>query len=82
LVELVRKLNVDELILVVNDVPPAHNPQAVKAQTERTYGAEVGVLIPHSETLMTLGSSGIFALLHPTHQLTVLLKELASRLLR
>ncbi|MFN7928121.1 MAG: MinD/ParA family protein [Blastocatellia bacterium] len=79
-VEIARKLQVARLLLVVNKVPAAFAPAAVKALAERTYAAEVAAVLPHADEMMTLASAGIFALHYPEHPLAIALQEVAARL--
>ena len=81
-VEVARKLDVPRMLLVVNKVPEAFNFDEVKALVEKTYSCEVGAVLPHSEEMMTLASSGIFALRYPDHPITSSLKELSAKLMK
>jgi MinD-like ATPase involved in chromosome partitioning or flagellar assembly len=58
-VEVARKLDVPQMLLMVNKVPEKLM-DAVKQNVEATYDCEVAAVIPHSDDLMTLASSGIF----------------------
>lgn len=80
-VEVARKLDVPCLVLLVNKVPQTFNSAEVKARVERTYNCEVAAVLPHSDELMALSSSGIFALKYPDHVVTAELKRLAARLM-
>jgi MinD-like ATPase involved in chromosome partitioning or flagellar assembly len=79
-VEVARKLGVPKMLLVVNKVPAVFDPASVKQRVEQTYGAEVGAVLPHSEEMMTLASSGIFALCYPDHPVTEQLRGVAHGL--
>ncbi len=80
-VEVARKLNVPRMVLVVNKVPGVFKPDEVRARVEKTYNCEVAAVIPHSEEMMALASSGIFALRYPSHPVTGMLKQIAARLM-
>jgi MinD-like ATPase involved in chromosome partitioning or flagellar assembly len=80
-VEVARKLDVPRLVLLVNKVPQTFNSAEVKARVERAYGCEVAAVLPHSDELMALASSGIFVLKYPDHAVTAELKRLAARLM-
>jgi MinD-like ATPase involved in chromosome partitioning or flagellar assembly len=80
-VEVARKLDVPRLLLVVNKVPSSFKLAEVKARVEKTYNVEVAGVLPHSEELMALASSGIFALRYPDHPITLKLKEIANQLI-
>jgi septum site-determining protein MinD len=75
-----RKLNVPELVLVVNKTPPVFDPEEVKQRVETVYACEVAAVLPHSDELMALSSAGIFALRSPDHPVTGLLRKIAARL--
>ena len=79
-VEVARKLSVPSLLLVVNKVPAAFPPAEVRARVEKAYTADVAAVLPHSDEMMTLASSGIFVLKYPDHTVTAELKRLAARL--
>lgn len=80
-VEVARKLDVQELVLVVNKVPTVFNFDEIIATVEKTYSAEVAALLPHSDEMMILGSSGVFVLHHPDNIVTEELNRLADRVL-
>ncbi|KPL79516.1 MinD/ParA family ATP-binding protein [Herpetosiphon geysericola] len=79
-VDVAHKLDVPQLFLLVNKVPTSFNFAEVKARVEKTYNAEVAAVLPHSDEMMTLASSGIFALQYPDHPLTQSLRAVANRL--
>jgi MinD-like ATPase involved in chromosome partitioning or flagellar assembly len=81
-VEVARKLGVPTLMLIVNKVPQAFDFDAVKERVEQTYDAEVAAVLPHSDELMALASSGIFTLLHPEHPVSIGLQRVVARLLQ
>ena len=80
-VEVARKLDVPRLLLVVNKVPTSFDFAAVKARVEKTYRSEVAGVLPHSDEMMTLASSGIFVLRYANHPVTATLKQVANRLM-
>jgi MinD-like ATPase involved in chromosome partitioning or flagellar assembly len=80
-VEIARKLDVPRLVLVVNKLPSSLNAQEVKARVERTYNCEVAGVLPHSDEMMTLASSGIFILKYPTHPVSDIYRQIAARLI-
>jgi MinD-like ATPase involved in chromosome partitioning or flagellar assembly len=80
-VAVARKLNVPRLMLIVNKVPAALDPAAIQAKVERAYGCPVAAVLPHSDEMMLLASSGIFALHHPDHPLTALYRQTADQLI-
>lgn len=80
-VEVARKLDVPNLVLVVNKVPGSLNLADVKKRVEQTYNCDVAAVIPHSDEMMALASSGIFVTRYPDHSLTQSLKQLVAKLL-
>src|SRR5512140_2446234 len=80
-VEVARKLDVPQMLLMVNKVPPMFNLDDVKKRVEQTYNCEVAAVIPHSDELMTLASAGIFSARYPDHALTKIYQRLAKRVL-
>ncbi len=69
-VDVARKLDVPKMVMLVNKVPQAFDPEDVKTRVEQTYKADVGAVLPHSDEMMTLASSGIFSLRYPDHPVT------------
>jgi MinD-like ATPase involved in chromosome partitioning or flagellar assembly len=79
-VEVARKLDVPRMTLIVNKTPEAFNADEVKLRVEQAYNCEVAAVLPHSDEMMVLASSGIFALHFPDHPVTASLKKVAARL--
>jgi MinD-like ATPase involved in chromosome partitioning or flagellar assembly len=79
-VEVARKLDVPRMLLIVNKVPAIFNADEVKKRVETTYNCAVAAVIPHSDDMMALASSGIFVLRFPDHPITGLLKSIAAQL--
>jgi len=77
-VEIARRLEVARIFLIPNMVPTAFDFAEVKAKVEQTYQCDVAAVLPYSEDVMTLASSGIFALHHPTHPITHSMQRLAE----
>jgi MinD-like ATPase involved in chromosome partitioning or flagellar assembly len=80
-VEVARKLDVAELLMVVNKIPDVFPLDELKKTVEKTYKAEVAALLPHSDEMMILGSAGIFILKFPDHPITDALRGLTDRLM-
>ena len=81
-VEVARKLDVPRMMLLVNKVPTGFSSDEVKARVEQTYKCEVVAVLPHSDEMMTLASSGIFVLHYPDHPVTDILKQATALLLK
>jgi len=80
-VEVARKLDVPRMLMIVNKTPPSLNFDEVKARVEQTYNCQVGAVLPHSDEMMMLASSGVFALRYPDNQITQKLRKVADILL-
>jgi len=80
MVDVARKLNVPRMMLIVNEVPSVFDLAEVKSQVEQTYGCEVAGLLPYTDEMMALASTGIFALRYPEHPVAATLKQVAARL--
>ena len=80
-VEVARSLDVPRLMLIVNKIPPAFNTAEIKARVEQTFDCEVGAVLPHSEEMMNLASSGIFVLRYPNHPMTEQYRDIARQLM-
>jgi MinD-like ATPase involved in chromosome partitioning or flagellar assembly len=76
-----RQLEVPRMIIVVNKAPTTLEPEAIRLNVEQTYKCDVAAVLPHSDELMSLASGGIFAVHHPNHSITDLLKEIAAKLI-
>jgi MinD-like ATPase involved in chromosome partitioning or flagellar assembly len=79
-VEVARKLDVPDMMLVINKMPQVYDFGEVKARVEQLYRCDVAAIIPHSEEMMSLGSQGIFALRYPHNEVTRALKQLSKRI--
>jgi len=73
---------VPRMMMIVNKVPQVFNPAEVEARVEQAYQCNVLAVLPHSDDLMVLASSGIFVLRFPDHMLTSILRQIASKLLK
>ncbi len=69
------------MVLVVNKTPELFPEAEVRERVEQTYHCEVAAVLPHSDELMALSSSGVFALHHPSHLLTRLYRRVAARVM-
>jgi len=77
-VEVARKLDVPKMLMVVNKVPQVLDPDDVRARVEQIYNCKVAAILPHSDEMMTLASSGIFSLRYPDHPVTRGLKDVVA----
>lgn len=79
-VEVARKLDVPQMLLVVNKVPQML-VEGMKQRIEQTYNCEVAAVLPHSDDLMTLASAGIFSMRYPDHFVSKLYAQIADRIM-
>jgi MinD-like ATPase involved in chromosome partitioning or flagellar assembly len=63
--ELARRLEVPQLLLVVNKVLPAFDFRQIADRIASTYRSPVAAVLPLSEELIRLGSGGLFAVMEP-----------------
>ena len=80
-VEVARKLDVPKMFLMVNKLPEKFDPADVRQRVEKTYGCEVAAVVPHSDDLMTLASSGVFSMRYPEHPVADIYRGLVDRVL-
>lgn len=79
-VQVARKLEVQEMLLLINKMPAVYDFEEVRNKVEQLYSCEVAGVLPHSDEMMELASEGVFALKYPTHPLTKQLEDIAERL--
>jgi len=80
-VEVARKLDVPRMVLIVNKCPQVFNPKDIQQRVEATYNCPVAAILPHSEEMMTLASSGVFVLKYPDHEITASFNRIADILM-
>jgi MinD-like ATPase involved in chromosome partitioning or flagellar assembly len=80
-VEVARKLDVHGLMLAVNKIPDVFDFDQIKKTIEETYKTEVVALMPHSDDMMILGSSGLFVLQFKDNPVTKELNKIVDRIL-
>lgn len=79
--ELARRLEVHELMVLVNKVPEGLDWDFLRAQVESAYQAPVVGMLPLSTEMAKLASSGTFATIYPDHPLSRSFRQLADRIL-
>ena len=80
-VEMTRRLNVENVLIVINQVPQSLDPAVLKQKVEDQYHCPVVEIISYAEELALLSSTAIFALRHPEHDITKCYQHLAKVLL-
>lgn len=79
-VDVARKLEVPKLLMVVNKAPTVFDFDQLKRKVEETYEAPVAGVLPHSDEMMVLASSGIFSIKFPQHPLTKVMDSIARQI--
>jgi MinD-like ATPase involved in chromosome partitioning or flagellar assembly len=80
-VELARRLDIAQMHLLINKVPPALDRIALRKQVETAYSAEVAGMLPLNAEMARLGSQSVFVNRYPNHPFTHELRAVADRLL-
>jgi len=79
-VDVAKKLDVPKMLMLVNKVPSQFDLDDVRTRVEQTYNVTVAAVLPHSDEMMTLASSGIFSIRFPDHPVTKGLRSLVNQL--
>lgn len=79
-VDVAKKLDVPKMLMLINKTPSTLDFDDVKARVEQIYNAKVAAVLPHSDEMMTLASSGIFSIRFPDHIVTKGLRSLVDQL--
>lgn len=80
-VEVARKLQVPKMLLMINKVLPAIDTVALKKDVERLYNTSVSGILPLSEDMIQLASSGLFCMQFPNHPLTKEMEKIAQEIM-
>lgn len=78
-VDVAKKLDVPKMVMLVNKTPTTFDFDDVRTRVEQTYDATVGAVLPHSDEMMVLASSGIFSIKFPDHPVTKGLRSLVDQ---
>ncbi len=81
-VDVARKLDVPKMLLIVNKTPTAFDFDEVRERVTQTYNVPVAAVIPHSDEMMVLASSGIFSLKYPDNTVSQSLRAVAAEISR
>jgi len=79
-VEVARKLEVRELLLVLNKVLPSVAAGTFIDDVSRAYQAPIVGVLPEASEMLELASSGLFTLRSPEHPFSRELRRVASRI--
>ncbi|MBD6619773.1 MinD/ParA family protein [Komarekiella sp. 'clone 1'] len=78
-VNIARQLQVTKMMMIVNKTPIRMDFSSLKQKVEKTYNIPVAGILPLSEDMAQLGSSGLFCLQYPDHYLTKILHQVADK---
>ncbi|MBD2595687.1 MinD/ParA family protein [Nostoc spongiaeforme FACHB-130] len=81
-VEVARKLEVPNMLLLINKALPALDFDTLKQQVEKIYNAPVAGILPLAEELIQLASSDLFCLRHPEHPLSQVMDKVARMIMQ
>lgn len=79
--ELARRLEIPEILMVVNKVPPGLDTVQLRQHVEETFQADVVALLPLNFEIVRLASSGLFVNRFPDHPMSLGLKQVAERIM-
>jgi MinD-like ATPase involved in chromosome partitioning or flagellar assembly len=79
-VEVAKKLEVREMVMVLNKVMPSVLARGFVDEVVRAYGAPIIGVLPETPEMLELGSSGLFTLERPDHPLSAEIRKVARRL--
>lgn len=79
--ELARRLEIPQMLMIVNKVPPGMDTVQLRKRVEELYQAEVAAILPMNYEIVRLASSGIFVNRFPDHPMTLGLKQVAERIM-
>ena len=80
-IDVARRLEVPQLLTVINKAPASFAPAELKQRVEALYQAPVAGVLPHSDAMMIFASKGIFSLTYPDDPLAAVFKKIAQFLL-
>ena len=78
--EVARKLEVRQLVMVLNKVMPSVIARGFVEEVTRAYRAPVIGMLPEAPEMLELGSRGLFTLQFPDHPLSAEIRQTAARL--
>ena len=81
-VDVARRLRVPKLLLIINKALAEYDFEDLRQKVERTYETSVVGIIPESEDMLRLASSGIFYLKYPNHPITQSVERVAKQIMR
>ena len=80
-IEVAERLDAADIRLVVNKLPSHFDKESVRDRVSASYGIPLGALLPLSDDLLTLASSGLAVLEYPNHPWSDGVRALADQLM-
>jgi septum site-determining protein MinD len=80
-VEIAKRLDVQDILLIVNKVPHALNQTMLREQIESAFQIPIVGMLPLNSEMASLASSGLFTQRFPDHPLSRDLNAIAARLI-
>ena len=80
-VDVARKLQVPQMLMVVNKVLPEFDFKALQNNIETTYDTKLAGIIPLSSQMVQLASSNIFCLQYPNHPISKTIAKISSQII-
>lgn len=80
--EVARKLNVPNLMLLLNKASPSFERSSLERQVAERYGAPMAGLFYENDEMLRLASSGVFGLHYRDHPFTQEVQKVAQQLLQ
>ena len=79
-VDVARKLEVRQLVMVLNKVMPSVLARGFVDEVRRAYSVPIIGVLPETPEMLELGSSGLFTLQRPDHPLSAAIREVTAQL--
>jgi MinD-like ATPase involved in chromosome partitioning or flagellar assembly len=80
--EVARKLNVPNLMLLLNKASPSFERSSLEQQVTERYGAPMAGLFYENDEMLQLASNGVFGLHYPDHPFTKEVQQVVQQLLQ
>jgi len=80
-VELAKKLDVPQMLLVINKALPSMNFALLREKAEKIYDVPVAAVLPLTTELVQLASSGMTSLVHPELEVSREMRKVAAQIL-
>lgn len=78
--EVARRLDVPQLLLIVNKALSSFNFQELRDRVMQTYRSPVAGILPLSEDMVRLGSAGIFSTQFPDHPFSQTIRSIVDQI--